>query len=167
MQEETKSKAHTELFVVRSMDVQLNNFCNADCFFCVAHSKDLNPCIDFKGFETIAKNVHMETVEELILTGGEPTVNKDLDRILRFSSEQYPQTKIRLITNAIHMPPKLIDSLLLGNVASINISINASNAKDYNRIMRIDRFEKVVENIRTIIKEEGGKTVTPWYVPHW
>jgi molybdenum cofactor biosynthesis enzyme MoaA len=157
--EEDKTTAHTETFAVRSMDVKLNNFCNADCFFCISHSKNMTPCIDFEGFYNIARNVHMETVEELILTGGEPTVNKDLDRILNFAYQEYPQTKIRLITNAIHMPPKLIDSLLLGNIASFNISINASNAKDYSRIMGIDKFEKVVENIRTII--EKRKRVKP------
>jgi molybdenum cofactor biosynthesis enzyme MoaA len=114
---------------VRSIDVQLNTLCNADCFFCVAHDKSPTR-IDFASFQERARHVHMETVEELICTGGEPTLNKDLERIVRFMDEEYPRAKLRVITNALHLSSNLIDSLLLKNVASIHFSMNASNAAD-------------------------------------
>jgi len=145
--------AQIETLAVRSMDVQLNYLCNADCFFCTVKSKDYHPSIDFKAFQSIVSHVHMKTVEELVLTGGEPTVNNGLDQILRFTYEKYPQTKVRLITNAIHLPGNLMESLFLGNVASIHISINASNREDYCRIMGVNKYERVTQNIRAIIKK--------------
>ncbi len=139
---------------VRSMDVQLNTLCNADCFFCVAH--DNSPTrIDFEQFQKLARHVHMETVEELILTGGEPTLNRDLEQIVRFMDKHYPRANLRVITNAIHLPLNLIDSLLLTNVASVHVSMNASNAADYFKIARVDKFENVIENIRALV--EGRK----------
>lgn len=142
--------------VVRFMDLQLNILCNSNCFFCDVHSKDPEPNINLERFQKIAKHVHMETVEELVLTGGEPTVNKDLSRILQFAHTEYPNMKIRLITNAINLPPKVLDSLFLGNIIGIHVSMNASNAKDFLAITGVDRFKSVINNTRTIIERRNA-----------
>ncbi|MGB2819899.1 MAG: radical SAM protein, partial [Phycisphaerae bacterium] len=98
----------------------------------------------------------------LVLTGGEPTVNKDLDAILRFAHTEYPRMSIRLITNAIHLPPKLLDSLLLGNVVSVHVSMNASNATDYRRITGVDKFDQVLRNVRSLLaKRDDMRSPVP------
>lgn len=69
-------------FFLRFIDLQMTYQCNADCFFCIAHNNDIPTLLNLSIFEYFAHNAHMETVEELVLTGGEPTILKDFEKII-------------------------------------------------------------------------------------
>lgn len=139
-------------FSIRFMDLQMTYLCNADCFFCIAHN-NIPTMIDLMAFKSLAHNGHIETVEELVLTGGEPTIVRDFEKILYYAYEKFPKMKIRVITNAIYMPEKIMNALLLDNVASIHISINSSNSMTYKEIMKCDKFNAVVSNINRFIRK--------------
>lgn len=140
-------------FFLRFIDLQMTYQCNADCFFCIAHNNDIPTLLNLSIFEYFAHNAHMETVEELVLTGGEPTILKDFEKIIHYMYINYPRTKIRVITNAIYMHERIIDALLLDNVVSVHVSLNASNPNSYKEITGRDKFETVVNNIFNLIKK--------------
>jgi molybdenum cofactor biosynthesis enzyme MoaA len=141
---------------VRYLDLQLNTLCNADCFFCGAHSKEDHVAINFEQFRNLAKNVHLETVEEMVITGGEPTVNKDFEKILRHLHANYKNIGVRLITNAIHLPEPIIDAILLGNVISVHVSVNAASRTVYKDIAHVDKYEAVTRNISRLVEKRNA-----------
>ncbi len=124
--------------------------CNARCSFCQrdffrAHSEKE---ISLNKFITIARNIRLEHMNTVVLTGGEPLLNKDFLGIVSFINQLYPRVSIVICTNGIALTKDLTEEILCRNVYSLNISINAATSGTYKRIMQVDCFEKVIENIK-------------------
>ncbi|MEW6202772.1 MAG: radical SAM protein, partial [bacterium] len=72
--------------------------CNQDCIFC--NAPDIPPGLPTeKTLETVRKLLG-DGVDKIILSGGEPTLRKDLPEIIRFARENGAET-VELYTNAI------------------------------------------------------------------
>ncbi len=64
----------------------IENACNLNCIYCFAEHKNLN---DFNlNYKEIIKNILSLKPKTIILTGGEPTLNKDLKEILKYIGEK-------------------------------------------------------------------------------
>lgn len=72
-------------------DIFLNNFCNNRCPYCVYHRWELDADaygMTLEDFKRYAERLIHFGVEGFILTGGgEPTINKDFDKICEFLEE--------------------------------------------------------------------------------
>jgi len=67
---------------------QLGNTCNYDCYFCPSHIKNgSRPWIDLEKIKSTCQSLMDSSSDRKIkfqFTGGEPTLYKDLDKLLRF-----------------------------------------------------------------------------------
>jgi len=152
----------------------LDNRCNARCLMCMVadyFNDNLAKKISLDKFKTIAKNIHLEKLRAVILSGaGEPFLNEDILDIISFVNQHYPQVMVRITTNAIALTPKKAEELVKMNVDSLTISVNAGTKETYKKVMQVDCFERVVENIKyyqeLCLKAKKRPSIYPCFVAH-
>ncbi len=89
-------------------------------------------------------------VNKIRLTGGEPLVRKDAEKIIS-SLAQFPVT-LTLTTNGTRLH-EFIDVLHNANVRSINVSLDTLDSEKFNLITRRNNFERVWRNIYLLIEQ--------------
>lgn len=89
-------------------------------------------------------------VKKIRLTGGEPLVRNDAKEIIRLLSK-YP-VRLTLTTNGTETN-KFITLFRDAGISSINVSLDTLNKDKFYKITKRNVFEKVLENIRQLIKE--------------
>jgi GT2 family glycosyltransferase/tetratricopeptide (TPR) repeat protein/MoaA/NifB/PqqE/SkfB family radical SAM enzyme len=126
--------------------------CNAKCVFCGGDyfRSRSGKSITLEKFKIMAENLHLERFREMMLAGaGDPLLNSDIVPIIKYTHHTYPSCNINITTNGIALTKDLSHQLLeAGAVKFINISINAASQKTYERLMQVNRFETVLENVR-------------------
>lgn len=128
----------------------LNNRCNARCAMCMVGdylNEGLAKKITLDKFKVISENIHLEKLRAVILSGGEPLLNEDVLSIISFINQYYPHVMVNITTNAIALTPKKAKELVKMDVNLLSISVNAGTEETYRRVMQVDCFERVVENI--------------------
>lgn len=101
----------------------IENACNLDCIYCFAQHKNLNnSALDYK---TIINNILKFNPVTLILTGGEPTLNKDLKKILTYINDK---TITIIDSNGTYlsfeeMIPYLNNSVVRFSIDSVNTKV--------------------------------------------
>jgi cyclic pyranopterin phosphate synthase len=85
-------------------------------------------------------------VDEIRVSGGEPTLRKDFNRIIEGLSE-LPLVKLGVTTNGFLLPEKL-EFLKSTRCRHINISLDSLNRKTYQIITRTDYFDTVLESVK-------------------
>jgi radical SAM protein with 4Fe4S-binding SPASM domain len=94
----------------------------------------------------------------LVLSGGEPTLNRDLFPIINYAKDYFPM--IHLTTNGT-MLGVYMDKIPDSGLTHINISLDAPDIEEYKK-MRIGEggelvFEKVTENIKKLVELKKSK----------
>lgn len=166
---------HTE-FNIRYVDLRLGNLCNLKCRMCnpwasnqwVKEWADVYPqeIEDIEGLANVTwpevertwKNLYeiVETVEQIYLTGGEPTIIKEQIRLLQYCIDNNfaKNIKLKYNTNLTNIPQKLTDLWKQFKTVQLNCSIDAHGELD--RYIRYpSSWQKVEENFNTIRQFEN------------
>ncbi|MCK4539541.1 radical SAM protein [Candidatus Parcubacteria bacterium] len=81
------------------VNIRITNKCNNDCMFCLEQSLRVKPDLSMENLKNNIKKKFKKTVKnELIITGGNPILNKNVLKIIDFSREM-GYNKIRIIFN--------------------------------------------------------------------
>jgi MoaA/NifB/PqqE/SkfB family radical SAM enzyme len=139
---------------VKKILLEINQFCNLNCKYCfyndIGRSKEF---IDNKGVKNILKK--FKNVEEVFLTGGEITLNKDFDKIVQTLSKK---TQVSLFTNAIlfndYEESKLVD--LTNNIKAYIITFDSINE---NYKLRIGKENQVISAIKRLVNIDPEKVI--------
>lgn len=115
------------------IDLYLTEKCNLHCPFCSIEANNRHPSAMSleKIFDTIEEAKKLG-LEELHLTGGEPSLRPDLEEIIRFAAKQ--GLNIRLITNGSIMNQEKLQRLYDAGLRSLMISIDGY--EDYHNRVR-------------------------------
>jgi cyclic pyranopterin phosphate synthase len=89
-----------------------------------------------------------EGVTKIRLTGGEPLVRKDADRIIELLAEL--PVNLAITTNGTRLH-EFADVLKSANIMSVNISLDTLQEDKFRIITRRDQFQVVMNNIRMMI----------------
>ena len=91
----------------------ITNKCNNRCLICL-NSKEMKKNIEelkLHEFKQLLNSIPVEEADLISISGGEPTLHKDLQSILKFIKENY-NNQIKLVTNArALMDPNFIESI--------------------------------------------------------
>jgi len=133
---------------IRKLRVSLLDACNFRCVYCMP----LNPvfmdssrwlCPD--EIESVCSTLVNFGLEQIRITGGEPTLREDFrDIVLRLSS--LPLDKLGLTTNGWNLTSEL-DFLKDTNCKHLNISLDSLKRDTFNGIARRDYFDKVMDSV--------------------
>lgn len=133
------------------LDIVFNDTCNSRCRFCVAdliHNKQVADVEQFKSKIKFA--IENMGVREVLLLGGEPTINDNIFIILDYL-KQFDLDKICITTNGFRMSMdySYTEKLFSSGITHVNISL--MNKRELKQ-MEISRTNKSIseDNLREI-----------------
>lgn len=145
----TRGPAHVEL--------DLTDRCNVACYFCNQQ--------DLRTKESIPRQKLTDLIDELaenglksvrLSGGGDPLFHRDVLRVMDHLATREVVID-NLTTNGVALTAEVATRLVRSKAREVIISLNAVDAADYARMMRVKPalFDKVPENIRTLVAVRG------------
>lgn len=141
---------------IKTVYVETTNICNLNC----------RTCYNRSGINKICKEMTKNDLEHIIdlfspfglsrflISGGEPTLHSEFDKILDLADE-YANLSFGIVTNGTNLHEKLIHMLNTRENITVQISLDGSN-EEYNCKTRGNgNFEKVI-NFASKIKNKSA-----------
>jgi len=159
-------------FDIRYVDLRLGNLCNLKCRMCNPYASNqwvkewnlIEDALDPEEYNRLSsmnwpekektwENLFSigDTVEEIYLTGGEPTIIQEQHRLLDYFIDKGTAKNIKLKynTNLTNVPKHLLDKWEKFKRVQLNCSIDAVGELD--RYIRYpSNWNKIVENFETV-----------------
>ena len=140
------------------IDWGLSKFCNVDCVFCFGAFQN-------KSKDYIPRDVLLNAVREAGESGvrsvafigdGEPTCNPNFYDALYVGKES--GLDLATSTNGVLLDRPERRKAILDNCTWMRFCLAAGDREGYQKIHRVDKFDKVSENVEAIVRErdEGG-----------
>ena len=140
------------------IDIELNSGCNMKCPFCL------------HGYETIKnKNMGIDTyykiIDEAVSIGvkslklnyiNEPMLRKDLEDCIKYAKNK-GILNIYMATNGTLLNKKRRKSIIESGITKIFISIDAASSAIYDAQRLDGRYQQVIGNITSLIKERNSQ----------
>ena len=133
---------------MRKLRISLLDACNMRCIYCMPDNAEFMPKENWASASElvqISSNLCSLGIEEIRLTGGEPTLRKDILPIVNGLSQLQLQ-KLGLTSNGILLG-KLLPDLAKTNCQYINLSLDSLNKLNFQRITKRDVFDTVLSNV--------------------
>ncbi len=134
--------------------ISLTDNCNLRCFYCMPeedyHFTPAPQLMQVDEIESLAKIFVRLGVNKIRLTGGEPLVRKDADKII-LSLSKLP-VKLTLTTNGSRLH-EFVNVLEEANISSLNISLDTLQPEKFQLITRRDQFKNVYDNIQLLLEK--------------
>jgi radical SAM protein with 4Fe4S-binding SPASM domain len=130
---------------------EITPHCNLNCGFCYnVWDRDIGELDAEAACLMLQRVLENSGADWLTFTGGEPLLYTDLDRVVTFVREQFPQVRLGLATNATLLTPERITRLVEAGIQYIEISLFVSTNACYQSIAGLDVFDAVREAIAQV-----------------
>ena len=141
---------------IRDLRVSVTDRCNFRCIYCMPREifgpgYKFVPRNDLLKLEEIARITRLfagHGVRKVRITGGEPMIRRNLERLIEMLRDIDGVTDISMTTNASMLTLKRAQSLRAAGLNRINISLDAIDEKTFQRVNDVDfPVAKVLEGI--------------------
>ena len=141
---------------IRDLRVSVTDRCNFRCIYCMPREifgsgYKFVPRNDLLTLEEIARITRLfagHGVRKVRITGGEPMIRRNLERLIEMLRDIDGITDISMTTNASMLTLKRAQSLRAAGLSRINISLDAIDEQTFQRINDVDfPVAKVLEGI--------------------
>ncbi|CAI2357594.1 unnamed protein product [Caenorhabditis sp. 36 PRJEB53466] len=126
--------------------ISLTEKCNFRCLYCMpAEGVPLKPKDKMLTNDEILRLVKLfaaHGVDKVRLTGGEPTIRKDIVQIVEGIASTRGIKDVGVTTNGLVLP-RFLPDLKLAGLTKINISIDSLDKQKFAKMTRRDGFDKV------------------------
>jgi cyclic pyranopterin phosphate synthase len=136
----------------KTLRLSLTSNCNLGCVYCVNSTDKENTLVNkniamsYQEIVYAVKKIHELTgLETVRLTGGEPTLYKDLIPIIK-EIRSIGIENIKMTSNG-YLLKEMIPSLVEAGLNKINISLDAISRDGFNKISGRKNLEKILEAI--------------------
>jgi len=137
--------------VATDLRVSVTDRCNLRCTYCMpAEGLPWLPRADILDYEEIARLVavfHSMGVRTVRLTGGEPTVRRDLTELVRLIREAAPDVDLSMTTNGLLLDT-LAAPLVEAGLDRVNVSIDSLLRHRFAEMTRRDALDRVFAGLR-------------------
>lgn len=134
--------------------ISLTERCNLRCFYCMPEEgielTERSNLMTHEEVIFIAKQFIELGVDKIRLTGGEPLIKKNIEKII-YELSALP-INLGITTNGILLD-KYLSIFKECSVKDINISLDTLLEEKFNKITRRDYFQRVLNNINLYINE--------------
>lgn len=135
--------------------IENTNYCNASCIMCPRQKHTRRQgFMDFVLYERLIREIaqHKNMVERLHMHNyGEPLLDKDLSRKIRFAKTQGIKHTY-FVTNAAALTADLSRMLIESGLDEFKISFYGTDKETYNRTMRGLDFDTTLGNVKDFFK---------------
>lgn len=140
---------------MHKLRVQLTDACNFRCFYCMPPDARFRPsseCLRTQELIEICSGLVDLGIDEIKISGGEPTIHKDFDNIVRGLSD-LPLKKLGVTTNGFCLGEKL-PVLKSTRCQHINVSLDSLREERFRAITRANHYHDVYRGI--LMAQEMG-----------
>lgn len=124
--------------------------CNIACDHCYSNSGPLGVGnVDADSFAFALKSLNMQGFVELAISGGEPTLYKDLPRLLDAARDL--DYSVSLISNGVQ-PQRVVETAGSGNLASIAVSFDGLSDQHDAMRNQVGAFNKAVKSLEELVQ---------------
>lgn len=133
--------------------VSVTSACNMNCKYCSVRNIHKN----FKELSTEeCKKIIDKLVEwgvfQIGLTGGEPTVRKDIVELVRYTTSQ--KVACNLTTNGWHITEQLVNDLINAGLTQVQLSLDSHIEEEHERYRNKGSFKRVMKAAE-MFKQKG------------
>src|SRR5690242_10958793 len=135
--------------IIRDLRISLTDRCNFRCFYCLPNGEP--PLARKETILTFEEIVYLSDVfvslgiEKIRLTGGEPMLRRDIERLVEKLAALKPRLKdLALTTNGFNIPQKAA-ALRGAGLDRITISLDSVDTTNFKEITGSDSLEEVFE----------------------
>ncbi len=138
---------------IKNIEFKLTNKCNLKCIHC-AVSSDINQTdvLCTEQIKTIFDKIFSLNLENLVLTGGEVLIRKDIKELLQYARENF-KGGISILTNGTFIDKEMA-SFLKEYVSDVSISVDGYDEESTDFVRGKGVYNKVMQAIE-YLKEAG------------
>jgi len=136
------------------VDIELTNHCNLNCKMCprfLAERKQgfMQPSI----FVKVTKECKKYDTPIRLIGWGEPLLHPVINHIIKDVKQNL--IPLHITTNGLLLKDRKVKTIVDSKVDSIIISLQGTNAKQYQRMRRQDRYNEIKRNIQYLVRARG------------
>jgi organic radical activating enzyme len=133
------------------VEIKVQTSCNIGCLYCFIR-KDPRDTLDTVVARTGIERARSGGVERLILTGGEPTLRKDLPELIRHARER-GFVDVQLFTNGlIFAYADRLDACIRAGLTSVVLHVSSVDRNIYARLTGRDHLETVKQAMHNLAR---------------
>lgn len=141
---------------IRDLRISLTDRCNFRCFYCLPNGEPplarKDTILSFEEIVQVSEIFVSLGIEKIRLTGGEPLIRKDVEKLVSKISTLKPKLKdLALTTNGHTLRDRAFD-LVEAGLDRITISLDSLQPENFKRITGVDKLEMVLEAIEAAKK---------------
>ena len=136
--------------------IEITTRCDLKCYYCKLTRN--NPQKEMSEFlvKKILQDLKNNGVEQVGLFWlGEPLFNKKLSEYIKFT-KKIGIKYVFITTNGRMAVPERIKDIIDSGIDSIKFSINSSTREEYYNTTKVDAFDQVIENLKSLKKIRGS-----------
>ncbi len=139
--------------------IESTNRCNLRCKGCILYRGSWEPDRDLSLKEVIMIADQLPKIEQIYLHGiGEPLLNKELPAIIGHLKAR--DVRVLFNSNGILLDDPRQHGLIQAGLDELRISLDAASAQGYQKIRNSDRFEQIVDNLRSFVLLKNQQRVS-------
>ena len=141
---------------IHYLRISLTDHCNLRCIYCMPEDQTFRPNPELMQDDEIALLTRLFAslgFDKIRLTGGEPTVRKNIVEIVRSIASTPGIEAVSMTTNGILLK-KLAQPLAEAGLKRVNVSIDTLDAEKFQRLTRWGKLEDVWDGI--LAAEQAG-----------
>jgi len=144
----------------KKLNFDVCTFCNHKCSFCSnSDERTIKYQTSLDEFRKVMQNVlqYVEADELGLSAKGEVLVNKEFTQIVRSAKEEFGIPYLYISSNGALMDETKAVEIIEAGLDSIKFSINALSREDYKEVHKVDDFDKVIANFKTLLRLKKEK----------
>ncbi len=151
----------------QQLQIETTNHCNAHCVFCPIDEQErprgvMQQALFDKIVSETADRVAWPDIAEVSLQGlGEPLIDKRIVERVKQIADARKDWMTTLYTNGSLLTPEKALALEDAGLSVLLVSINAASTNTRWQIMKLDDYERVVQNVRAAIKSCKRLKIVP------
>lgn len=149
-------KEEKEKYSLREASLLLTDKCNFNCLHCCEDATGIQ-CgkgseLEYRDVCRIIDKLESMKIEELLISGGEPTLHKEFKKIITYIRKNF-SGKIAMITNGSLIDSENLD-VIINSLDSISISLDGCDRELVSKIRKRDVFDNV-KNLVKLLHQRG------------
>ncbi|HYT32694.1 MAG TPA: GTP 3',8-cyclase MoaA [Thermoanaerobaculia bacterium] len=140
---------------LRNLRVSVTDRCNLRCQYCMPERDYVwLPRRDILDFEEVGALVDVFVdlgVDKVRLTGGEPLVRRDLEKLIQLLAAKPGLTDLAMTTNGVLLAERA-DDLLRAGLHRVTVSLDTLRPERFQALTRFDDHARVIAGIETAAK---------------
>lgn len=135
--------------------------CNFRCNYCLpdgycADTSAQNPFLTTEEIRKLAESFALAGTRKIRITGGEPTLRKDLAEIISICKQTPGIEEVALTTNAYNLP-KQLDRYIEAGLDSLNISADSLRPESFHLITGHNKLQQVMDSVDMALERGMAK----------